>query len=160
MHSEIDPRHARQDVFAILKSLVGTWEGRYPNGAVDHVTYSLTANGHVLCEDWTMAKGGKALTVYYPDGTRLMAAHYCPIGNFPRLIMRLSDEAGFHFGLHDVANLRDDDQDHQHGFQIKLHDDGTFSRSECYRSQTAHLVACPEDGWYDAAIYHRLLVPD
>ena len=149
-----------RDVFTSLATLVGSWEGLYPDGHIDHVTYHLTANGHALCEDWTMANGGKALTVYYPDGPRLFAAHYCPIGNFPRLVLTSTDEAGFHFNLHDVANLRDDCQEHQHEFLIKIHHKDQFSRSECYRSLNMQRAALPDQGWYEAALYRRLFASD
>ena len=74
--------------FQALKSLVGAWQGRTEAGRTFLVSYRLTANDTVLVETWTMSPTRQSMTVYHMDGDGLIATHYCPQGNQPRLQYR------------------------------------------------------------------------
>ena len=41
-------------VFKRLTSLIGNWEGKWPDGRTHTVSYRLTAGGSVLVETWTL----------------------------------------------------------------------------------------------------------
>lgn len=50
-----EPNPTPEAVFQQLTSLVGTWEGKFPDGRAHSVTYKLTASGTVLVETWTLS---------------------------------------------------------------------------------------------------------
>jgi hypothetical protein len=74
--------------FQSLKALVGDWQGRTAAGRTFLVSYRLIANDSVLVESWTMSPTRTSMTVYHMDGDALIATHYCPQGNQPRLQYR------------------------------------------------------------------------
>lgn len=100
--------------FGALKQLVGTWKVQGSESDF-RIQFELTANETVLMETW-LSKGNKhSLTVYHLDGKRLMATHYCPQGNQPRLVMSGSSKAGkIEFEYLDATNLGSIEDSHQH----------------------------------------------
>lgn len=119
-------------VFTALKALVGDWRSTDAASAT-RVTYSLTANGSTLLESWTMGPTRQSLTVYTMDGERLLATHYCPQGNAPRMRFIETDASGAHrFLFADGANLQDPEGHHEHAFWIRIDAPGTVARSETY----------------------------
>jgi hypothetical protein len=119
--------------FQTLKSFVGDWQGVTENGRQFLVSYRLTANDTVLVETWTMSPTRQSMTVYHMDGEALIATHYCPQGNQPRLQYRpdTSNER-LHFTFRDATNLPDPNAAHQHEFWIRRHADGSVARNETY----------------------------
>jgi hypothetical protein len=119
-------------VFDSLKALVGDWRSTAEAGAT-RVTWSLTANGSTLVESWTMSPTRQSLTIYTMDGERLLATHYCPQGNAPRMRYTGTDASGAHqFLFVDGANLQDPEGHHEHAFWIRIDAPGTVTRSETY----------------------------
>jgi hypothetical protein len=52
-----------------------------------------------------MPEGGNMVTMYHPDGERLMVTHYCSIGNQPRLVeMPRPGDNDLVFSFFDVTN--------------------------------------------------------
>jgi hypothetical protein len=91
------------------------------------------------------------MTVYHMDGEHLLATHYCPQGNQPRLQYREeSSNERLHFVFRDATNLPDPRAAHQHEFWIRFHADGAFARSETYvengeaGSETATYTRLPQ----------------
>jgi hypothetical protein len=119
--------------FQTLKSFVGDWQGVTATGRQILVSYRLTANDTVLVESWTMSPTRQSMTVYHMDGEALIATHYCPQGNQPRLQYRpdTSNER-LHFTFRDATNLPDPNAAHQHEFWIRRHADGSVARNETY----------------------------
>jgi hypothetical protein len=115
-----------------LKTLVGEWQGVTGSGRTLTVTYSLHAKASVLMEHWQLNQTTDALTLYHMDGAVLMATHYCPLSNQPRLNLsaRTDDEIGFEFVS--ATNLIDASHGYQHSSQIRFIDGSTFWRSESY----------------------------
>lgn len=131
-HAQPGPFRPDQ-AFQLLKSLVGEWQGRTEGGRAVLVTYRLTANDTALVETWTMSPTRQSMTVYHMDGDALIATHYCPIGNQPRLEYRVdSSNERLHFTFRDATNLPDPNAAHQHQFWIRFHADGSFERNETY----------------------------
>ena len=92
--------------FDRLKPLVGAWEAKTPQGAIIRVSFKLVANDSVLVQTFTTASGKETLTVFHPDGTRVLATHYCAQGNQPRLRMDASSTRDrFVFVFADATNL-------------------------------------------------------
>ena len=70
--------------FERLASVVGEWKG-VQDGTEFHVTYTLTANGSVLMEDFRPRGGPAMVTMFSVDGDRLLATHYCAAKNQPQM---------------------------------------------------------------------------
>jgi hypothetical protein len=119
--------------FDELKTLVGNWEGSTPTGRPIKVSYRLTANDNVLVETWTLGPTRESMTLYHLDGRELLADHYCPLGNQPRLKMaRPTGSKIFRFGAISVTNLASRGAAHQQAFELRLIDAQHFWRSEIY----------------------------
>lgn len=143
------------EVFRQLCALVGTWTGPSRNGSAHTVTYRTTAGGSVLVETWTLGSGRESMTLYALDDKRLLATHYCPQGNQPRMEYSGVDKAGrWQFRFLDGTNLHVKGHSHQQAFWIKLHDDRTFERGETYVDNDAALSEVAQDG--EAVSYTRV----
>jgi hypothetical protein len=128
--SEVTPD---AEVFQALKTLVGYWEGTTEKGRVIKVSYSLHANESVLLEAWTLGPGSDALTLYHMDLAALMATHYCPLCNQPRLLLsRVEHTKTFVFEFYSATNFPNLSAAHQHSFELSLLSPGSFWRSETY----------------------------
>lgn len=118
-------------VFDQLKSLQGQWRSAKPDGKTT-VEYRLIANGTALVETWTMSPTRQSMTVYAMDGERLLATHYCPQGNQPRLVLAGTDASGTHrFDFLDGTNLQDPEGFHEHAFTVRI-DGDALTRRETY----------------------------
>jgi hypothetical protein len=137
--------------FQTLKSFVGDWQGVTENGRQLLVSYRLMANDTVLVETWTMSPTRQSMTVYHMDGDALIATHYCPQGNQPRLQYRPEgSNERLHFTFRDATNLSDANVAHQHEFWIRHRAGGAFARNETYLengepgSETATFTRIPQ----------------
>lgn len=117
--------------FDRLKTLVGAWRGRRPDGRQIGVTYRLSAGDSVLVETWSLGPGRESLTVYHMNGSVLMATHFCPQGNQPRLRMTAATGSRFDFTFHDATGIDPGDA-FQHDFWIEIGADDRMTRSETY----------------------------
>jgi hypothetical protein len=117
--------------FRQLKELVGEWRGQRTDGRGIGVAYRLSALDSVLVETWDLGPGRESLTLYHMDGGELMASHFCPQGNQPRLKMTHSAGRRFDFTFHDATGV-EPGQAVQHDFWIEIGRDGTITRSETY----------------------------
>ncbi|HVF72951.1 MAG TPA: hypothetical protein VM940_15215 [Chthoniobacterales bacterium] len=121
------------ETFNELKKLCGEWTGTTAEGRTEKITYRTTANDTVLLEAWVLGSGREALTIYHLDGRDLIATHYCPRGNQPRLkLTSASREDGFFFEFVSATNLPNPEAAHQHRFEIQIHGADSFSRGETY----------------------------
>jgi hypothetical protein len=125
----ITPRAA----FAQLQTLAGEWEGKTEKGRALKVSYRLTANNTVLIETWTLGPTRESLTLYHMDNESLIATHYCPVGNQPRLRFKEGGSASlFVFEFVSATNLPKPEAAHQHRFEMELLQPNSFARSETY----------------------------
>ena len=79
------PHDASASSFDAMAKLVGTWRPAGTAASPLRIRFSLTAGGTVLVEEWSRAGRPHSLTLYHRDGAGLIATHYCPQGNQPRL---------------------------------------------------------------------------
>jgi hypothetical protein len=125
----VNPR----EVFTKLQTLVGEWEGKTEAGRALKVSYRLTANNTVLIETWTLGPTRESLTLYHMDNESLIATHYCPVGNQPRLRFKEGGSASlFVFEFVSATNLPKPEAAHQHRFEMELLQPNSFARSETY----------------------------
>ena len=118
--------------FDSLKTFVGTWRAQRPGGRVVEIAYRQTAGGTVLTETWTLSPTRESVTVYHRDGRDLLATHYCPIGNQPRLRLASGDPRRLRFAFKDATDLATGES-HLHAFGIDLLGPDRVVRTETYR---------------------------
>ena len=143
-----------RDVYTRLGALLGTWAGHGANGRELKVSFRYSAAGSVLVETWTLGSGRESMTLYALDGERLLATHYCPQGNQPRLEFTGTDADGrWQFRFVDGTNLHVAGRSHQQAFWLKLDGDDAFERGETYVDNDAASTQPEPDG--DAVRYQR-----
>lgn len=124
--------------FEAMKGLVGTWRRADSPGSPLRIRFSLTAGGTVLTEEWTRDGQPHSLTVYHRDGSELLATHYCPQGNQPRLSMvPRTDAAVLRFGFRDATDLDATGESHVVALSFDLTSGRTLRRHETYRHDGA-----------------------
>jgi hypothetical protein len=112
--------------FAVLKTLAGTWttvqeEGTQPAG--QKVRYEVTANGSTLVEVLFAGTTNEMLSVYSLDGDELVLAHYCALGNQPRMRAQPSNANGtLIFDYVGGANLDPGVDTHMHRIEFQFVD--------------------------------------
>ncbi len=126
--------------FTSLQTLVGSWFGVNEDGHPTTMIYSMTADDTALVEDWKFHDGMEALTIYHMDFEILMATHYCPIGNQPRLDLKHRlDDGTLKFECVSATHLSSFDDPHEHAFSLRLNSDGTIYREETYMEKDGQL---------------------
>jgi hypothetical protein len=95
-----------QKLFDKMKSLAGSWQGTIMGISIN-VTIRLTSSGTAILHEAT-TDGGKPpnheITMFYVEGDRLLATHYCDGGNRARLEGKMSaDEKMSEFNFLDVT---------------------------------------------------------
>lgn len=135
--------------FEAMKETVGVWRTADTTDSPLRVRFSLTAGGTVLVEEWTRSGQPHSLTLYHRDGVELIATHYCPQGNQPRLTMLPQlDEDLLQFSFKDATDLDPTQESHVVALSFDLSDKATLVRRETYR----------EDGVDEAS--ELRLIPD
>jgi hypothetical protein len=115
--------------FAMLAELQGEW-------TVDQteqlrIVFEVTAGGSTVMEQWMVGDRTHSLTLYHQDGPSLVATHYCPQGNQPRLVAQDDGEGGIAFSFAGATDL-DSSESYQHDLHIAPQADGSMVRSEVY----------------------------
>ena len=113
---------------------ITSWEGRWQVAETDalEIVFEITARGKTVVERWETTAGLHSMTVYHLDGDRVMATHYCPQGNQPRLESITGDPGTIDFRFRDVTDL-DEGESHTFTLQYQNLADGGLKRTEVYR---------------------------
>ncbi|NJC04920.1 hypothetical protein GGQ97_000713 [Sphingomonas kaistensis] len=136
--------------FTRMTALVGEWRNADNPASPLRIGFSLTAGGTVLVEEWRRRTQPHSLTLYHRDGATLLATHYCPQGNQPRLTLAASGTK-LSFRYRDATDLGDGES-HLHDLAFDLTDPARPVRSETYRAKgsaeptTLHLVRAAGEG--------------
>ena len=131
--------------FEKVAALAGEW--RVPERPSLRIVFEPTAGGSVMIERWMVGERMHSLTVYHLDGERLIATHYCPQGNQPRLASTGAESAEVGFAFLDATDL-DPHESFQHDRSFSWNVGGTVSRAETYwgpegREEEAVLTLVP-----------------
>jgi hypothetical protein len=124
---------------------IRSWEGRWQVAETTalHIVFEATARGSAIVERRETSAGLHSMTIYHMDGEAVIATHYCPQGNQPRLESRDAASGEVRFALRDVTDL-DAGETHAHALWFTPEADGTLKRSEVYRG---------EDGLQPPSVY-------
>ena len=121
-----------------LKSLVGEWDGTVSHGSETvpvTISYTLVSSGTSLMERLTTPDGADMVTMYHPDGPRILMTHYCSGGNQPR--MRAPAPKGdvnrIVFSFVDATNLPDPKVEHMRSLVVKFDDADHFTQEWTHR---------------------------
>jgi hypothetical protein len=119
-----------------MATLVGTWRPAGKGASPLRIRFSLTAGGTVLVEEWTRAGRPHSLTLYHRDGKGLIATHYCPQGNQPRLqLVSPIDEKVLRFAFRDATDLDAEHEAFLTALTFDLSDPALVVRRETYRQK-------------------------
>ena len=110
--------------FEKLKSLVGEWQGKSPEGVEATLTYQLISGGTAVMETLKPGNEPGMVTVYHLNGDKVMMTHYCSAGNQPRMqaAVAAGDVKALAFVFLDGANLAGHGDGHIHGLTLTFDD--------------------------------------
>jgi len=95
-----------QAAFDKLKSLEGTWAGKASDGRDIQVDFRVVSGGSAVMSEIHGAGEANMITMFHPDGDRLLMTHYCGVGNQPRMAGTLSsDGKTISFNFLDATNV-------------------------------------------------------
>ncbi len=100
------PPSEGKKAFEKLKTLEGPWQGKILDIPIDFTMRAASSGTVILHDANTSAKGPPKheITMFYVEGDRLLATHYCDAGNRSRLEGKLSaDEKSIEFSFIDVT---------------------------------------------------------
>jgi hypothetical protein len=123
--------------FQRLAGLVGEWAG-VQDGTPFQVTYTLTADGSALMEEFRPRNGPMMVTMFSVDGDHLVATHYCSAKNQPQMATEAIADSGaksLAFSLVRVTGLRTPDDWHNVGLVVKLDDASHVTQEWTYLSK-------------------------
>lgn len=121
--------------FEQMSALVGDWKREGEDGSKFQIQFELTAKDSVLIERWVSRGKTHSLTLYHRDKADVVATHYCPQGNQPRMKMTTPDGASkIRFDFWDATNLVNPTDSHQHSLSFDLSEPGRIKRAETYLS--------------------------
>jgi hypothetical protein len=130
--SAVATGNADRAAFDQLKQLLGEWRPADKPDSKLRITFALTAGDTVLTETWA-SPGHASMTVYHLDGEVLLATHYCPRGNQPRLALTRRDEDGtLRFEFRDGTGLDEPGEYYEHLLTLRTAADGHLIRGEVY----------------------------
>lgn len=121
--------------FAKLKSLVGEWDWKTESGEKGHTSYRLVSNGTVLMETLNAPDESQMITMYHPDGDRLMVTHYCSANNQPRMraVPSPANAQEIAFDYVDATNLSSPTAGHMAKLAFQFQDNDHFTQSWTWR---------------------------
>ncbi|MEH6790556.1 hypothetical protein [Parasphingorhabdus sp.] len=122
-----------ETAFERLKALAGVWQPLGKPESALRIRFYPTARGSVLVEEWTGNGQPHSLTLYHRDGEALLATHYCPQGNQPRLALAPDSDGAIRFAFRDATDLDPAQEQHQSALRFALTGPGRMTRSETYR---------------------------
>jgi hypothetical protein len=130
--------------FEQLKPLVGVWQPADKPDSTLRVTFALTAGGTVLTENW-QSPTHTSMTVYHLDGASLIATHYCPRGNQPRMALtRREDDGTLRFEFRDGTGLDEPGEHYEHLLTLRIDENGDLTRGEVYAEYGKPVGVLPE----------------
>jgi hypothetical protein len=128
-------RTKSEKAFDRLASLQGNWDGEQ-RGTKVRVTYTLTANGSALMEQFRPDNGPVMITMFTVDGDHLIATHYCSARNQPQMLTSAITDAQkpLAFILARITGLKSPDDWHNTGLTVIQEDNDHLTQEWTYES--------------------------
>jgi len=122
--------------FEKMKPLVGNWQGTSEDGKPVRISYTLASDGSVLVEKIESGTEKEMVTVYHPDGDRLLMTHYCSLHNQPRMRAEAATaESGkLIFDFVDATNMSSPDAMHMHRLAVTFEGKDRFAQEWTWKS--------------------------
>jgi len=122
--------------FEKMKPLVGNWQGKADDGKPVTISYALASDGSVLVEKIDAGSKNEMVTVYYPDGDRLMMTHYCSLHNQPRMRTdtATAESGKLIFDFVDATNMSSSDAMHMHKLAVTFEGKDRFVQEWTWKS--------------------------
>jgi len=122
--------------FEKMKPLVGNWQGKAEDGKPVRISYALASDGSVLVEKIDAGSENEMVTVYYPDGDRLMMTHYCSLHNQPRMRAdaATAESRKLIFDFVDATNMSSPDAMHMHRLAVTFEGKDRFAQEWTWKS--------------------------
>jgi len=144
-HAESKPaRITASAAYQKLKSLVGDWTGTVGargQGESIAVSYRVTSAGHAVVETLFPSSQYEMVTVYHPNGDKLVLTHYWAAGNQPRMALtRKSTAETLDFDFVGRGNMKSKKDEHMHAARIR------FVSPQRVQSRLGLLQGWPEGG--------------
>src|ERR1043166_519185 len=129
-------RSEGEQAFDRLASPQGGWEGEQ-RGTKMKVTYTLTANGSALMEEFRPETGPVMITMFTVDGDHLIATHYCSAKNQPQMVTPAITDAHkpLAFSLVRITGLKSPDDWHNTGLTVIQEDNDHLTQEYTYESK-------------------------
>ena len=123
--------------FERMRSLVGDWKGKTAGGQDVRASYSLISGGSALMEKLEPASESAMITIYHPDGARLMMTHYCSAGNQPRMRADAASADGksLTFQFVDGTNLAASDEGHMVKLVVSFEDSDHYAQEWTWKGK-------------------------
>ena len=119
--------------FNQLGTLLGKWRVADRDDHPLRIRFYLTSGGNTVVESWEVGDRVHSLTLYHRDGDDLLATHYCPQGNQPRMRFIPSDDGKLRFSFHDATDLDLESEQYQHDLWFDWSIEGLLNRGEIYK---------------------------
>ena len=116
--------------FEKMKPLVGNWQGKANDGKPVKISFALVSGGSALLETIQAESEPGMVTVYHPDGGRLMMTHYCSLHNQPRMRADTApaENGKLVFNFVDATNMPSPDAMHMHKLVVTFVDKDHFAQ--------------------------------
>ena len=123
--------------FDRMKALVGAWQGTTKDGKAVKINYILVADGSALMETLEPADESTMVTMYHPDGSRVMMTHYCSTHNQPRMRAEVAaaDPKTLTFSFVDATNLSSPSEPHMERLVVSFVDQDHFSQEWTFKAK-------------------------
>ncbi len=118
-------------VYERIKGWSGEWVGESTKGWKETISYRVIAKGSVVMESSFDAHPNETMiSMYHPDGDRLLLTHYCVARNQPRLVLSdvAEDLSVATFTFLDGTNLPSRDKGHMDKLVVKFNEDGSLTK--------------------------------
>src|SRR5688500_14169650 len=91
----VKPQPEAKKAFNTLKTLTGSWQGTIMGTSINFTIRAASSGTAILHEGNTTGGGPPQheITMFYLEGDRLLATHYCDGGSRPRLEGKMSPAA-------------------------------------------------------------------
>jgi len=127
---------AENPAFARLKTLAGDWEGTYSGGGTTKISIRVGSGGSTVLLTSDAGGADEMLTVFHPDGEKLLATHYCSATTHPRMkLVPSSDPNQVIFEFIDVTNLPSESAGHMRRLVVTFIDADHHRQQWTYREK-------------------------